>query len=61
MKLSCLTFHKDTTETDELHLEIVNVERDSEAFITLYADELNGKVHYFVMDQELLEHLKKLK
>jgi hypothetical protein len=60
MKLTFLTFHKDTEQTDELSLEVAHAERDSPDFLTIYAEELNGKTHYIVLDQEVLDVLKAL-
>jgi len=60
MKLVFHTFDTKTEQTDTVEFDVVNIERDSPEYITLYGEELQEKVPYVVLDQELLESLRRL-
>lgn len=60
MQMTILKFHKDTEETDELLTPVVNIERDSEQFVTLYGEEGEDGLPYIVLDQDVLDELRKL-
>ena len=38
--------------------KIVNVERDDEQFVTIYGQETDEQLYYFVLDQELIDKIK---
>ncbi len=38
--------------------KIVNVERDDEQFVTIYGQETDGQLYYFVLDQELIDKIR---
>lgn len=58
-EMNAPVYNRLSEETIDNVLTVVNIERDSEGWVTMYTDDTDGGLcHYFVLSQAIIDKLK---
>lgn len=61
MKITIMVQCTKTGDTEQVRTtEIVNIERDAADLVTIYGTEQDELLYYLIVDQELIDQLKKV-